>query len=54
MPYGEAWLERRKLFQQHFHPLDNASHQPREREYVYKMLRSLLDAPEAFADHIRQ
>ncbi|KAF9451579.1 cytochrome P450 [Macrolepiota fuliginosa MF-IS2] len=53
MPYGEAWLERRKLFQRHFHPLDNASHHPREREYISQMLRRLLDAPEDFMDHMR-
>ncbi|KXN82953.1 O-methylsterigmatocystin oxidoreductase [Leucoagaricus sp. SymC.cos] len=53
LPYGEAWLERRKLFQKYFHPLDNASHHPREREYVHQMLRHFLDTPEEFMEHVR-
>ncbi|EKM77629.1 hypothetical protein AGABI1DRAFT_122003 [Agaricus bisporus var. burnettii JB137-S8] len=53
MPYGNAWLQRRKLFQKHFHPLDDASHHPHEREYVHRMLRALLDTPEDFMEHIR-
>lgn len=53
LPYGDAWLERRKLFQKHFHPLDYPNHQPREREYVHLMLRRLLDSPQEFMDHIR-
>lgn len=54
MPYGEAWKERRRLFQQHFHPLDTMSHQPREIEYTHQMLPRLLEKPELFIDHFRQ
>ncbi|KAF7760523.1 hypothetical protein Agabi119p4_11199 [Agaricus bisporus var. burnettii] len=53
MPYGNAWLQRRKLFQKNFHPSDDASHRPREREYVHQMLRALLDTPEGFMEHSR-
>ncbi|KAF8994066.1 cytochrome P450 [Cyathus striatus] len=53
MAYGESWKERRRLFQRHFHPLDNMSHHPREREYTNKMLRALLESPEHFMEHLR-
>ncbi|KAJ3505494.1 hypothetical protein NLJ89_g7384 [Agrocybe chaxingu] len=53
MAYGEPWRERRRLFQQHFHPNEIKIHQPREVEYTHKMLRRLLDSPERFMEHIR-
>ncbi|KAJ3533643.1 hypothetical protein NMY22_g7252 [Coprinellus aureogranulatus] len=53
MKYGEPWREHRKLFQQHFHPLDTAGHQPKEREWTHKFLKKLYDSPSQFCDHIR-
>lgn len=53
MAYGEPWKERRKLFQQHFHPLDTATYQPKEQEYVHKLLKALNRTPENFIEHIR-
>ncbi|KAJ2918114.1 hypothetical protein MD484_g2319, partial [Candolleomyces efflorescens] len=53
MPYGEPWKERRRLFQKHFHPLDTASHQPRELEHVHKLLKQLVRTPDDFIEHIR-
>jgi len=53
MAYGEAWKERRRLFQKYFHPSEIKIHQPRELEYAHKMLRRLLDSPERFIDHVR-
>ncbi|TFK37128.1 cytochrome P450 [Crucibulum laeve] len=53
MPYGEAWKERRRLFQHHFHPLDTTIHQQKELEYTHKMLQRLLETPEHFMDHLR-
>lgn len=54
MKYGERWKERRKLFLRHFHPLNAKSHQPKELEYIQKLLKRLHDSPEKFMDHIRQ
>ncbi|KAJ3573817.1 hypothetical protein NP233_g2189 [Leucocoprinus birnbaumii] len=48
MPYGEAWRERRKLFQKHFHPTKPETHRPIETEYVRKLLPELLEHPEDF------
>ncbi|EAU86764.1 cytochrome P450 [Coprinopsis cinerea okayama7 len=53
MPYGEGWKERRRLFQQHFHPLNTSSHQPIELEFTQKMLQQLLQTPHDFMSHIR-
>ncbi|KAJ3537685.1 hypothetical protein NMY22_g5493 [Coprinellus aureogranulatus] len=53
MKYGESWREHRKMFQQHFHPLDTESHQPKEQEWMYKLLKKLHDSPAKFAQHIR-
>ncbi|KAJ3533646.1 hypothetical protein NMY22_g7251 [Coprinellus aureogranulatus] len=53
LKYGEPWREHRKMFQQHFHPLDTESHQPKEQEWMHKLLKKLYDSPEKFAQHIR-
>lgn len=54
MKYGGRWKERRKLFQQHFHPQNTESYQPKELEHVHKLLKRLHDSPEKFIEHIRQ
>ncbi|KAF5349225.1 hypothetical protein D9756_009488 [Leucocoprinus leucothites] len=48
MPYGDAWRERRKLFQKHFHPTKPETHRPIETEYVRKLLPELLEHPQDF------
>ncbi|TFK20074.1 cytochrome P450 [Coprinopsis marcescibilis] len=53
MPYADAWKERRRLFQKHFHPLDAASHQPIELDFTQKLLKQLLQTPDEFMSHIR-
>ena len=53
MAYGEAWKERRRLFQRYFHPSDVKIHQPRELEHTHILLRKLLESPEKFMDHVR-
>ncbi|KAJ3534780.1 hypothetical protein NMY22_g6770 [Coprinellus aureogranulatus] len=53
MRYGEPWKERRKLFQQHFHPLNTESYQPKQQEYIHKLLKRLLESPQDFSDRIR-
>ncbi|KAF9447572.1 cytochrome P450 [Macrolepiota fuliginosa MF-IS2] len=48
MPYGDAWRERRKLFQKYFHPTKPETHRPIETEYVRKLLPELLEHPQDF------
>jgi cytochrome P450 len=54
MKYAEPWKEHRKMFQQHFHPLNTESYQPKEQEYVHKLLKRLHESPDNFLGHIRQ
>jgi cytochrome P450 len=54
MKYGDPWKARRKLFQQHFHPFNTGSHQPKEQEHIHKLLKRLHDSPDNFIEHIRQ
>lgn len=54
MPYGDAWRERRKLFQKHFHPAKPETHRPIETEYVRKLLPELLEHPQDFMALCRQ
>ena len=54
MKYAEPWKEHRKMFQQHFHPLNTESYQPKEQEYIHKLLKRLHESPDNFLDHIRQ
>jgi len=53
MPYGEAWKERRRLFQSKFHPSDTASFQPQQLDCTHKLLKNLLQNPEDFSGNFR-
>ncbi|KAF8198529.1 cytochrome P450 [Pholiota molesta] len=48
MVYGNPWKERRRLFQQYFHPGNAALYQPGQMESVRKVMHRILDAPEKF------
>ncbi|TFK35243.1 cytochrome P450 [Crucibulum laeve] len=53
MPYGEAWKERRKLFQKHFPASDGSIHKPRSMEFVRRLLPHLGDTQESIQELTR-
>ncbi|GJE96514.1 cytochrome P450 [Phanerochaete sordida] len=53
MQYGEQWRAHRKLLHQHFRPQVVSQYHAAQTKGVRGLLRSLLDAPEAFTQHIR-
>lgn len=54
MEYGDDWQEHRRIFQQEFNPRKLPSFHPRITKEVRTMVRSLLESPEEFVEHIRQ
>ena len=54
MAYGPQWKQRRRFFQRHCHPSNDAIHKPQEIEYAREMLLQLLQTPESFSDHMKQ
>jgi cytochrome P450 len=54
MVYGNPWKERRRLFQQYFHPGNAALYQPGQMESVRKVMHRILDAPEEFSTITRK
>lgn len=53
-PYGAFWRTRRKLFHQEFDLTAAMRFQPQELKASRDLLRSLLDNPEDFLQHLRQ
>ncbi|KAF9523361.1 cytochrome P450 [Crepidotus variabilis] len=53
MPYGDAWRDRRKLFNDYLHPSMTQNYQPAQVEFIRKMLVQLIDSPEAFRATLR-
>ncbi|TFK41780.1 cytochrome P450 [Crucibulum laeve] len=51
--YSEEWREQRRLFQNHFHPLNTAVYEDTVAEFVRECLSSILDTPQDFMDHVR-
>ncbi|KAF9558598.1 cytochrome P450 [Agrocybe pediades] len=45
MPYGEAWKERRRIFQSYFHPNNTALFRPCQLKFVREMLPRILKSP---------
>ncbi|EKM55873.1 uncharacterized protein PHACADRAFT_209385 [Phanerochaete carnosa HHB-10118-sp] len=53
LPYGDGWRIRRRLFHQQFRPMAVPHYHPMQVKGVHGLLRSLLDSPEHFRDHLR-
>ncbi|KAH6915729.1 cytochrome P450 [Coprinopsis sp. MPI-PUGE-AT-0042] len=54
LPYGQAWRDRRKLFQKIFDRHSNMEMvEERTTQYAYRMIGQLLEAPDDFQEHIR-
>ncbi|KAF9459105.1 cytochrome P450 [Collybia nuda] len=54
MPYNDYWRQHRKLMHQSFHPTASTRFHPHELRATHGLLRSLLDTPNDFMNHIRQ
>ncbi|KAE9397655.1 cytochrome P450 [Gymnopus androsaceus JB14] len=52
MSYGSEWKSHRKLFQQEFHPSNSSLYLPHEKQALRVFLKSLLDAPEEWNEHV--
>ncbi|RXW20872.1 hypothetical protein EST38_g4984 [Candolleomyces aberdarensis] len=53
MPYGDEWKERRKMFQQVFHPTRTEFYRPKLLKAVRNFLIRLLDDPKDYFAHCR-
>ncbi|KAF9525230.1 cytochrome P450 [Crepidotus variabilis] len=54
MPYGNAWKERRRILQRHFHSQNDALVRPVELKYTRGLLLKLLEDPSTnFRTHVR-
>ena len=54
MIYGEAWRERRRMFQKYFHSSNTQLYRPIQIEFIRKMLPRLLEVPDEFLSISRQ
>lgn len=52
MQHGDEWREHRRLFNMHFRPSAIAQYHAKQKSAVCTLLRSLLDAPEQFREHV--
>ncbi|KAI0328373.1 CyP450 monooxygenase [Cubamyces sp. BRFM 1775] len=54
MGYGPWWRRHRKAFYQHFNPNVIRSYRPVQERQVRRFVKSILDAPKDFSQHIRR
>ncbi|KAL0956441.1 hypothetical protein HGRIS_002589 [Hohenbuehelia grisea] len=53
MPYADRWRRHRRIMHQHFRPQAAVRYRHHELDNVHHLLRSLLDHPVDFWDHLR-
>lgn len=54
MVYGQAWKERRRLFQKYFSNRNLSVYQATQRKFVHKILPGLLEKPKEFLEITQQ
>ncbi|KAI0060062.1 cytochrome P450 [Artomyces pyxidatus] len=52
-PYGQMWRTYRKAIHEHFNIAAVQQYKPLQLKCTHQLLRTLLDSPEGFMDHIR-